>query len=391
MRAALIDPSLFTLPYDVELAAGLEAAGYQVTLHGRDLRAGEVLAAPITLRPDFYRFSERGVGTALPGPVRLLAKGLDHAGSLLRLMAQLRRHTPDVIHFQWLALPMFDRLALSALRRIAPLVLTVHDTNPFNGDPSAGLQLRGFRSCLQQFDALIVHTEQGRQRLQKFGIEARRISVIAHGLLHKIRAAAPETQDDRLTFLLFGKIKPYKGTDVAIAAFAALPEALRRRARLRIIGRPYMDMAPLHRAAEGLGGSVSIETDFVAEADIASLYDQNTVALFPYREIEASGVLFITLAFGRPIIASRLGSFAEILQDRHHGCLLPPGDAPALTAAMARMITDPSFVASAAQAAQALAVTVPSWEAIGGSTAQLYARLKREHTAIAWRPTRAEA
>jgi glycosyltransferase involved in cell wall biosynthesis len=306
MRVAIIDPSLFTLPYDVALAAGLEAAGHQVTLHGRDLRAGEALAASITLQPDFYRLSERSTGAMLPGPVRLIAKGLDHAGSLLRLTAQLRRQKPNVIHFQWLALPMFDRLALSALRRFAPLVLTVHDTDPFNGDPSAGLQLRGFRSCLQQFDALIVHTEQGRQRLQKFGLEARRISVIPHGLLHQIGAAAPQTQDARLTFLMFGKIKPYKGTDVAIAAFAALPEALRRRARLRIIGRPYMDIIPLRRAAEGLGDSVSLETDFVAEADIASLYDQNTVALFPYREIEASGVLFITLAFGRPIIASKL-------------------------------------------------------------------------------------
>jgi uncharacterized protein with HEPN domain len=58
---------------------------------------------------------------------------------------------------------------------------------------------------------------------------------------------------------------------------------------------------------------------------------------------------------------------------------------------MARMITNPGFVASAAQAAQALAVTVPSWEAIGACTAHIYAGLKREHPAIAWRRTRAEA
>ncbi len=390
MQIALVDPSLFTLPYDTALATGLEDAGHHVVLHGRPLRKGEDVPAGVSVQPDFYRVTDRGAVAALPGSLRLAAKGLDHLGSLIGLAARLRRLKPDVIHFQWLALPMFDRLLLPALRRIAPLVLTVHDTNPFNGDPSAGLQLRGFSACLQQFDGLIVHTEQGRERLQGFGVQADRIAVIPHGLLHPVAEAAPAA-DPRLTFLMFGKIKPYKGADVAIEALAALPDDLRSRARLRIVGQPYMDLASLQQAAEGLGSAVSIETGFVADGNIASLFDAGTVALFPYREIEASGVMFMALAYGRPIIASRIGSFAETLQDGVQGRLLPAGNVAALTAAMAEMIANPGFVADAAQASRALALETPSWKTIGTRTAQLYAAMQRKPAPAAFGSRRAAA
>ena len=391
MQVALVDPSLFTLPYDTALAAGLAEAGHEVVLHGRTLRAGEHVPPGIHLRPDFYRLADSATMARLPRPVRLGAKGLDHLGSLAGLAAQLRRSKPDVIHFQWLALPVFDRLLLHALRRIAPLVLTVHDTDPFNGDPSAGLQLRGFRACLDMFDALVVHTDQGRKRLQGFGIDPSRIAVIPHGLLHPVAPKAAEPVDGLLTFMMFGKIKPYKGADLAIAAFAALPERMRSKARLRIVGQPYLDIAPLLQAVEAVGDAVSIETGFVVESDIAALFKPGTVALFPYREIEASGVMFMAIAYGRPILATQLGSFAETLQDGVQGRLIPPGDIAALSVAMAGMIENPGFVAAAAAAARDLALAVPVWKAIGHRTAQLYAGLPRNQTSRAWRAAHVEA
>ena len=382
MRIALIDPSLFTLPYDRALAEGLAAGGHTVVLHGRRVVAADGSEGGITVSPDFYRFAGSRAVAALPERLRLLTKGVDHAWSMTRLLARLRREQPDAIHFQWLPLPLVDNLLLSRFRAIAPLVLTVHDTNPFNGDPSAGVQARGFQSCLHQFDRVVVHTAQGEARLREFGIPPEKIAVRPHGMLSEIVPGEPDPMTaDPLTFLLFGKIKPYKGADVLVDAYAALPAELRAQARVRIVGKPYMDLATLQAASVSFGDAVSIETGFVKEADFAALFQPGTVAVFPYREIEASGVMFIAMAHGRPVIASRLGSFTDTIEDGVHGRLLPPGDVAALTQAMAQMITDRAFAARCAASIRTLAGSIQPWSEIGRRTTQLYTAVARSRSA----------
>jgi glycosyltransferase involved in cell wall biosynthesis len=369
MRVALIDPSLFTLPYDVALADGLRANGHQVTLHGRPPTSRESAAA---VTPSFYRLS--AALPALPGPLRLAVKGIDHGVSLLRLRRRLAAERPDIIHFQWLPLPALDRVLLGQFRKIAPVILTVHDTNAFNGDPTARLQAIGFASALSACDRLVVHTSQGEARLRAMGISATKIATLPHGLLGA-RSGAGEDLAGDLRFVLFGKIKPYKGADLLIEAFAALPDAVRARARVLVVGQAYMKLQALRdlAAARGVADRVAIEDRFVGEAEIADLFAPGSVAVFPYREIEASGVLSLAIAHARPIIASRLGMFAEALTDGVHGRLVAPGDIAALTAAMAGMIEDRDFTLAAGRAVARLARDVPDWVEIGRRTARLYA------------------
>ncbi len=372
MRVALIDPSLFTLPYDRALAEGMLRAGHDVELHGRKLRGEDGPTSGIVPLESFYPVAGSRLGSALPSPLRLAVKGLDHLYSMNRLLRAFRRNRPDVIHFQWLPLPSLDRLHLEAFRRIAPIVLTVHDTNPFNGNPSAALQARGFRRALDRFDQLIVHTAQGEARLRVMGIPAARIAVLPHGMLMDPIPDAADLMDGPITFLLFGKIKPYKGADLLIEAFAGMSEDARAQSRLRIVGKPYMDLAPLRALAAAHDVPLAIEDGFVADDELAGLFGRGTVAMFPYREIEASGVMFLALAHGRPVIASRLGSFAEQLVDGTHGHLVPPGDIPALSAAMDHLVTNRRFAAACAAAVRQRAETVPSWDEIAGQTVRLY-------------------
>ena len=372
MQIAMIDPSLFSLPYDRALASGLMRTGSDVCLYGRRARVGDNSPGNIPLSRSFYHVSESKWGLALPESLRLGLKGLDHWWCMWRLAEQLKRNRPDVIHFQWLPLPLMDRLFLRRFQRIAPVVLTVHDTNPFNGDSSASIQRRGVKECLNIFDGLVVHTQQGEARLRQSGIPGDRISVLPHGMLVDPVTTIADPMDGKITFLLFGKIRPYKGTDLAISAFAALPDALRHQARLRVVGQPYLDLAPLHTLAAKSGGSIDIETGFIADEAITGLFGPGTVAVFPYREIEASGVLFLALAHGRPIIASRLGSFAELLTDGEHGHLVPAGDVSALTAAMTHMLSDRGFAAGCAAAVRRLADDIPSWDDIAGRTLTAY-------------------
>jgi glycosyltransferase involved in cell wall biosynthesis len=369
----MIDPSLFTLFYDRDLARGLTRMGHQVTLYGRRPGPADGDSSGIALEPHFYRIAESVAMRRAPRAVRLAVKGIDHAWSMLGLLRRLQRERLDVIHFQWLPLPLLDGRFLSALGRLAPLVLTVHDTVPFNGDPTARLQGHGFFSALSRFDALVVHTQQGLERLRAAGLTHIPISVIPIGVTPEAEPEAGE-RDATITFLLFGKIKPYKGLDVLIEAFARMPPHLRAKARLRVVGKPYMDLAPVRALACNLGveASLLLEPRFVADAEIPSLFGRNTIAVFPYREIDGSGVLVLAIGYARPVIASRLGCFGESIVDGVHGHLTEPGDAASLAAAMTHMMQDPAFTARCAAAMQSAAAAAPGWDEVAQRTAAVY-------------------
>ncbi len=374
MRVALIDPSLFTLPYDAALARGLQQAGCEVTLHGRAPRVVDGGAVGVDLQSHFYPLSETRLVRDLPKTLRLAIKGVDHAVSMLRLWQRLRAARPDIIHFQWLALPVIDARLLARFRTLAPLVLTVHDTDPFNGNPASRLQRMDMQRALAGFDRLIVHTNQGRARLLGQGIRADHTVVLPHGSLSTAPPPAADAMLGEVTFLLFGKIKPYKGVHILIDAFAALPASLRQQARVRIVGQPYMPLDGLRAQAEALGisASVSIEPDFIADDAVDGFFEAGTVAVFPYLEIEASGVLSYAIANGRPIIASRLGSFAETLRNGVHGRLVPPGDAQALSVAMAELLADRAVAAACAAAVCRLATGFTPWLDIARETLLVY-------------------
>ncbi len=374
-RIAMIDPSLFTIPYDRALIRGLQEEGTEVRLFGRDARPGDAEAAEVTIERSFYRIAESPTARRLPTMLRHGVKAFDHAVSMIRLRNRLRQWRPDVIHFQWLVLPLVDARFFAELRVIAPLVLTVHDTRPFNDAPSSPWQAAGFIAALHQFDILIVHTEQGRARLINAGLPEARIRVIAHGRLwDEPTVVLPQATVGPVRFLQFGKIKPYKGIDLLIDAFAALPIKMQERAKLHIVGIPYLNIDHLRSQAEarGVASRVVIEPRFVPDHELPKLFGPDAVAVFPYREIEASGVLSLALAHGRPVIASDLGSFAETITDGMQGYLVPPGDCAALSNAMSGMISRRAFRQRCSVEAAWLARSIPAWRLIARMTSDAY-------------------
>lgn len=384
-KVALIDPSLFTLPYDVKLVEGLRGIGHTVRFYGKSLEPQETEPAGAGLVQHFYPEMQRWGLSRWPKGASRAVKGVLHVRAMRRLVDALRREQPDVIHFQWLPLPIIDRAFIGALRAIAPLVLTAHDSRPFNASPSSLIQNLGATSTLRHFDSVVVHTEQARRRLVDYGVDPQRIARIPHGFLHDDRPLPSITDttraDRRICFLLFGKIKPYKGADLAISAMRRMPAELRARSELRIVGKPYIDVGPLTRAAAELGRCVQLDFRHVPDDEIAALWERADVLLFPYREIDMSGVLMAALSAARPIIASEVGGFTEFLESGRTALLIPPNDAAALSSAMCRLVSEPSTRQTLATHVRALAATVPSWRTIAGETVAVYARAREAHAA----------
>src|SRR5262245_27260348 len=90
MRIALIDPSLFTWPYDATLALALQARGHEVAIFGKPIDAAEAGPAYPLLRPHFYRLLDTPLAKRLPHAAFLGVKGVLHIAEMRRLLAELR-------------------------------------------------------------------------------------------------------------------------------------------------------------------------------------------------------------------------------------------------------------------------------------------------------------
>lgn len=368
LSVLLVDPSLFTAPYDAALTEGLLSAGMQVCWATRPTRKGDRHELPLDCTdPFFYRRVDQL--DWLPGPLKAAAKGIAHLGGLLTLLGRVRSRQPDVVHLQWVVVPPLDVLAMALIRRWRPLVFTVHDTVPFNGQKMSWLQRFGHDGPLRQAHRLIVHTRSGREALLARGVPAEKIAVIPHGPLRLSAIAPPRStpRDPRWTCVLFGEIKPYKGLDLLIDAVAALPEEDRTRLRVVVAGRPRMDIAPLigRIAAQGLDAQFDVRPQRQSEEQMAVLFDEADCFVFPYRQIDASGVYFLVKGRGKWLIASRVGIFQEDIAPHLDGELVPPEDVDALSKALQHGVRQrPAPDAERAGAG--------SWVEIGRSTLGLY-------------------
>jgi glycosyltransferase involved in cell wall biosynthesis len=365
---AMVDPSLFTVPYDEALAAALRALGQEVTLVGRPLRAGE--SPPrVPYRAGFYRRFD-----AAPrrwGRAGAALKGIEHV--LGELGVRCPGAGPGLLHFQWLPFPLADAVVLRLAARRGPIVVTVHDTVPFNGTPTSRLQRLGFVAALRAAHRLIVHTESGRQRLIALRLTEGRIRVIPHGPLGIAGRRDPTHSDRRWTVVAFGKMRAYKGLEVLVEAVARLEPSVRNRLRVVIAGEPMMDLALLRRAAARLEATIELVPRRLDEGEMAALFGSADAFVFPHLEVEASGVFFQVAGLGRWVIASRIGAFAEALEDGASGRLVPPGDPARLSEALAE--------GTARRPRPSAAPRVTDWETIARATLAAYAEAWREWSA----------
>jgi glycosyltransferase involved in cell wall biosynthesis len=354
MRVSVVDPAAFTPPYDRALCAALARAGADVELLTAPFPHGEVPPARgFAVREDFYRHAPAGRG-------RRWARLATHVPDMLRAS----RRDADVVHFQWLAVQPVDQQLLRAFAR--PRLITAHDVLP--REPLPG-QRKAQRRLYALMDAVVVHTEHGRDRLvAELGVDPARVHVIPHGVLRPVGDGPlpPELPAfDGTVVLCFGLLRPYKGIDVLLDAWRGIEGA-----ELWIVGAPRMDVGALRAAAPP---AVRFVERFVTEGEAAALFRRADLAVLPYREAEQSGVLYTALGFGVPLVLSDVGGFADIAR-AGAAVLVPPGDAGALHDTLAALLDDPDRLAALAAAARGLA-EASDWDAIARAHLDLYARL----------------
>ncbi len=246
-----------------------------------------------------------------------------------QVAALLRELQPRAVHLnneQPALLPIYPQLARYNS------VITIHDARSHAGE---SLAKRAFHQLHLQFvrrfvRKVIVHSEAIRDALPA-SFPRERIHIVPHvnyGLW--ARAATPAPPAPPLTVLFFGRILPYKGLDVLLAAARLLDPA---RFRFLIAGEGEVPAVT--------APNVEIDNRFVTDDRLPAYFQRAHVVALPYHAASQSGVAQMAFAFGRPVVATRVGALPDIVHHEVNGLLIPPGDPAALAAALERLADDP--------------------------------------------------
>jgi glycosyltransferase involved in cell wall biosynthesis len=364
MRVKLVDPSAFTPPYDRALAGALADAGAEVELITSEFLYGPVPEAEgYEVSKPFYR---RTAARGLDARGRLPLKLAEHLPDMLRLR---RRLNGDVTHYQWLTMPAIDHFLVP---RKGPKVMTAH----YIASPEPKwIELTTAQRTFDSMDAVIAHTENGARRLRELiGLPADRVRVIPHGAFDYLtrlpdEALLPIELEGAKgpVILFFGLMRPYKGIDVLLEAYAEVEGA-----ELWIVGNPRMDLVELIERSRRLPGKVRWLPRFIEDREIPALMRAADLLVLPYRDIEQSGVLYTGLAFGKAMVLSDVGGFGEVARKHGAARLVAPDDPAALAAALVDLTSDPAARAKLEENAAAAAAGPYSWDQIARATMRLY-------------------
>ncbi len=364
MRVKLVDPSAFTPPYDRALAGALAAAGAEV-----ELITSEFLYGPVP-EPEGYEVSEsfyrRTARRGLEARGRLPLKLAEHLPDMWRLR---RRLDGDVTHYQWLTMPALDHLLVP---RKGPKVMTAH----YVASPQPKwLELTTAQRTFDSMDAVIAHSENGARRLRDLiGLPDDRVRVIPHGAFDYLTRLPDEALlpielegAKEPVILFFGLMRPYKGIDTLLEAFAEVEGA-----ELWIVGNPRMDLTELVERSQELPGRVRWLPRFIEDREIPAIMRAADVLTLPYRDIEQSGVLYTGLAFGKAMVLSDVGGFGEVARKHDAARLVPPEDPAELASALSDLVSNATERQALEDRAAAAATGPYSWADIARSTIRLY-------------------
>src|SRR5690606_25309140 len=160
----------------------------------------------------------------------------------------------------------------------------------------------------------LVHNEHDLALLRETygsGIDGLEIEISPHGPYDHLGAApaadeAPvaSASDGVTRVLCFGLVRPYKGTEDAIAALDAMTDEEAADFRLTIVGETWEQWTlPAERIAKSRHRDrIEFVNRYVTDEEAAAFHADADVVLLPYRRGSSSGPLHIAMSHGLHVI-----------------------------------------------------------------------------------------
>lgn len=264
------------------------------------------------------------------------------------LAGQLRRRGIEHLHNHFGDVGGTVTLLASRLARIG-FSITVHGPHLFFDPMRWGLREKihaaRFIACISEYcrDQMMRHADP---------VDAARLAIIHCGIDLGSYSCRPVSE--RAARLLYaGRLASEKGLPVLFQALTELA-AQGRAWQLTVLG-DGPERARLEQMARELGLAERVRFEgYVSQAGVADHLREADVFVLPSLAEGVPVSLMEAMASGVPVVATRVGGVAELVEDGESGLLVPPSDAPALQAALLRYLDDAALRRRIARAGRLL-------------------------------------
>lgn len=216
---------------------------------------------------------------------------------------------------------------------------TLHEVTPhFEGQE---ISQRLLNILLENNIKVITHSSiSGKRYLDLPSKNPHRIKVIPVGKYEVYRIYEKPvniefTKKTENIFLYYGALKSYKGLDVLAKAI----DLLKKRThdfQVIIAGSGTYPGIDFFKG----DNYCTVFNKYLNDEELIALNKLAKAIVCPYKSASQSGIILTTFAFGKPVIATKVGGFPEIISDGINGILIEPNSASALAEAMERLVLD---------------------------------------------------
>ncbi|MGJ0509292.1 MAG: glycosyltransferase family 4 protein [Methylocystis sp.] len=270
------------------------------------------------------------------GVTRLPMHRLPHLDDLRmawRIAALAQGLSPDILHGHGAKGGLYARLPALLPGFPAPPRPLARAYTPHGGSlhfrrrtPLGGAFFAAERLMARVTDFIPFESDYARRRFcEVIGSPPPLARVVHNGLLPEEFATIPPAPD-AADFVFIGEMRVAKGVEDLLRAFASLPGAL----RLSLVGSGS-DEAAFRGLSERLG--LSNRVQFLPRMPTRAALRRGRILVAPSRAESLPYIVIEAIAARRPVVASSVGGVPEIFGAHAH-LLPPPGDPPALAAAM---------------------------------------------------------
>ncbi len=200
-------------------------------------------------------------------------------------------------------------------------------------------------------------------------------SIIPNGVdLSRFQSAIEPIErfrDGRLNILFVGRLEKRKGLAYLLRAYPYIKRRVPN-SRIIVVGGQGRHSQQYRAYAEAHGLRDIVFVGQVSDDELPRYYATADVFCAPSTGGESFGVILIeAMAMGKPIVASDIDGYRQVVTDGVHGRLVPPRDERLLADALCSLLEDPALRARYA-AAGLQAAGAYGWERVAGRVLAYY-------------------
>ena len=192
---------------------------------------------------------------------------------------------------------------------------------------------------------IVVHSLKSFNDVSSFSRELSSISIIKlihfgefETFLEYPRINYDEGKND--SFLLFiGYILPYKGLSILFEACKLLEKRKKLDFKIIVAGKGYDSILPTLKADKNF----ILKNEYITNKELVHLISSSKAVVCPYLSASQSGIPQVASLFNKPIIASNVGAFPEVIKTGRNGILVEPADKEGLADAIDKIMRDKQY------------------------------------------------